>query len=246
MEPFTSLRQSHTPPGKFIGEGIKVVRRMLAFSKVEKLLLTPKWHEELKPRLTPDIEVRVASMQEVKGIVGYQLHQGAFAMARIPDPPAWPPRGLILALDRISSADNVGAVVRSAVALGADAILVGPETCSPWTRRSVRSSMGAVLRIPIHFTESLVESIRSFDFPSFAAHIHPPYRTLDEVDLSPPSCIVLGCEADGVSPEVLSVCAETVYIPMSQGWDCLNVAASSAVLVHAAKQAALRKSGIPI
>ena len=70
--------------------------------------------------------------------------------------------------------------------------------------------------------------------PTYAAHIHGEKKNLDELDLSRDTCIVLGSEADGISPSVLEACDETVYIPMAENWDCINVAASSAVFLYAA------------
>ena len=71
--------------------------------------------------------------------------------------------------------------------------------------------------------------------PSYAAHIHGERESVLGTDLTPPCCLVLGGEADGVSTEVLDACKKVVYIPMAENWDCLNVAASAAVLLYAAR-----------
>jgi tRNA G18 (ribose-2'-O)-methylase SpoU len=227
------LKTSAVPDGYFIGEGYKTVRRMLEHAKIEKILLTPEWHEEFGDRIPPDAEAQVVKKKDVEKIVGFRLHQGVLAMARIPEPPAEPPKGLVVALDGIADAENVGAILRTCAAFGVDGVLVGPGTCSPWVRRAVRVSLGAPLRVPVHATDDLAATIRSLDFPAYAAHIHGDRTTLEEAAPAPPCCLVLGGEADGVSKPVLDACRKTIYIRMAEGWDCLNVAASAAVLLYA-------------
>ena len=234
MDPFRSLKTSTVPPGCYIGEGYKVVRRMLEFSEVEKLLLTPKWHEEFKEQIPGSAEVEIRSRPELEEIVGFRMHQGILALGRIPEPPASPPDGLVVALDGIADAENVGAILRTCAAFGVDGVIVGPGTCSPWVRRAVRVSLGAPLKIPIYEAANLQETIQSLNTLAWAAHIHGERRDVTDIDLAPPCCIVLGGEADGVSKPVLEVC-ETIFIPMADGWDCLNVAASAAVLLYAAR-----------
>ncbi len=232
MDPFRSLRMSACPPGRFIGEGHHVVRKMLLDSEVERCMLTPEGHERLKELIPATTEVLVKSKEEMSEYVGFQVHRGYFALGKIP-PPLPFRDGLVLALDGISHAENVGSILRNCAAFGVGGVIVGETTASPWLRRAVRVGMGAPLRVPLRFSENLAQSIREMDRPTFAAHIHGEKKNIDDLDLSRPSCIVLGSEADGVSPEVIEACDETIYIPMAGGWDCINVAASSAVFLYA-------------
>ena len=236
MDPFRSLKSSVCPPGRFVGEGFKVVRRMLEFSEVEKLLLTPEWHGKFRDKIPAGAEVEIRPRAEMEEIVGFRLHQGILAMAKILPPPAEIPRGLLVAMDGISNAENVGAILRTSAAFGVEGVIVGPDTCSPWVRRAVRVSLGAPLRVPVFRRDDLGEALLGLGVPAYAAHIHGPRQEISRIQLSPPCCIVLGGEANGVSEPVRSACREVISIPMANGWDCLNVAASAAVLLYEATQ----------
>ncbi len=238
LESFGSLRGHRCPPGFFIGDGAKVVRRMLSLAREVTVLCTPEWVEKLP--LPPGTDVRTAPPERLNAIVGFRLHQGIMAMARIPYP--GPLRGsFLVALDGLSNEENVGAVLRTCAAFGVEGVIVGPETASPWHRRAVRVSLGAPLKVPVHFTKDLPGTLRPLR--AYAAHIHGTRRDYRGIDFTQDCCIVLGGEAEGVSPAVLEACRETIYIPMAEGWDCLNVGASAATLLsEAARQRSTRVS----
>ncbi len=226
LDLFSSLRDRKLPDGLFIGDGIRVVRRMLATVKVEKILCPPEWVEKIAP--PAGVEVRTASKDVLSRIVGFNLHQGVMALGRIPEPE--PLTGsLLVALDGVSNNENVGAVLRSCAAFGVDGVVYGNGTVSPWNRRSVRTSMGAPLYVPTYPIADLAAFCR--DRIAYAAHIHGDRVDFRDVDYRGPVTIVLGSEATGVAPEVIAACRKTIYIPMAPDWDCLNVAASSAVLL---------------
>lgn len=226
LEPFTSLRHGACPEGRFIADGARVVRRMLSAGAAERLVCTEDWASRLT--IPPGVDVAVAPRERLESVVGHRLHQGVMGIGRIPDP--GPVRGsLLLALDGLADAENVGAVMRNAAAFGADGVLVGPGTASPWLRRAVRTSLGAPLHVPVHPVDDLAEAVRPLN--AWAAHIHGRSLEYTEVDLKADCCLVLGGEAQGVSPEVVKACRGVLRIPMAEEWDCVNVAASSAVLL---------------
>ncbi len=223
---FDSLRASRCPDGHFIGDGARVVTRMLRERCAVRILCAPEWTRTTA--FPPDVEVLTAPRARFDRLVGFRIHQGIMALGRIP--PAGPLRGsLHVALDGLSNAENVGAVMRTCAAFGVEGVIVGPGTSSPWQRRAVRVSLGAPLRVPVHFSEDLAAALRPLN--AWAAHIHGERRDYRDVDYAGPCCLVLGGEALGVSPEALGACRGTVYIPMEGGWDCLNVASSAAVLL---------------
>lgn len=252
LEPFRTLRQrdARIPEGCFIGDGRKVVRRLLSWpGRLRTVVVTERWLEEFRPaieaRADPALEVLVVTREMVDGLIGYEVHQGVMAMAEIPAPATvtslvQTDRPLIVALDGIADAENVGAIVRTCAAFDVTGIVVGPQTCPPWVRRAVRVSMGGVLRVPVLPAEDLPETLREFrrrGVESWAAHIHGDHRANWDVDWRGASCLVLGGEADGVSQPALAACRGVVFIPMAPGWDCLNVTASaSALLYEAARQ----------
>lgn len=225
------------PPGCFIGDGIKVVRRMLASPvRLRRLLLSPEWHERLREsieaRTDPGLRVMTAGPAVLDTIVGFRLHQGLMALGEIPPPPE-APGDLVVALDGINRAENVGAIVRSCAAFGVTALWVGPQTCSPWARRSVRVSLGAVLQVPIRPVADLAGEIRALGRPAWVGDIRGERESIERVNLTGPICLVIGGEANGPSPEILGV-ARRLWIPMAGGWDCLNAAAAAAVMLYEA------------
>jgi tRNA G18 (ribose-2'-O)-methylase SpoU len=232
LDLFNSLRGRRLPEGTFIGDGDKVVRRMLRCTTVERILCTPEWAGRLP--VPQDVDVAVAPLSKLISIVGFRLHQGLMALGRIPPPP--PLQGTFhVALDGLANAENVGAVLRTCAGFGVDGVLVGPGTASPWLRRAVRVSLAAPLVVPVHFVDDLAKAVAQRN--SWAAHIHGERRIYTDVDYRGSACIVLGSEPSGVCEAVLKACKGVIYIPMSPDWDCLNVAASAAVLLsEAARQ----------
>lgn len=226
LELFSSLRGRRHPEGTFIGDGDKVVRRMLKNTRVLRVLCTPEWTQKLP--IPAGIDVRVAPLQRLISIVGFRLHQGLMALGTIP--PEKPIAGTFhLALDGLANAENVGAILRSAAAFGVDGVILGPGTASAWLRRAVRVSLGAPLIVPVHTSADLAATVR--DLGAYAAHIHGDRRDFRSVDYRSRACLVLGSEPTGVREEVLRACRGIIYIPMASEWDCLNVAASAAVLL---------------
>jgi len=226
LELFSSLRGRRHPEGTFIGDGDKVVRRMLKTTRVDRILCTPEWIQKLP--IPEGIDVRVAPISRLISIVGFRLHQGLMALGEIP--PEKPPSGTFhLALDGLANAENVGAILRSCAAFGVDGVILGPGTASPWLRRAVRVSLGAPLIVPVHTSPDLAATVRGLN--AYAAHIHGDRRDYRSVDYTKNACLVLGSEPNGVTDEVLRACKGVIYIPMASEWDCLNVAASAAVLL---------------
>lgn len=223
---FDSLRESHCPPGLFVGDGVRVVRKMLERGAVTRLLCTPEWVDKLP---APEgLDVRIAPRERLDQLVGFRLHQGIMALGRIP-PPAPLGRSLLVALDDVSNSENVGAILRTCAAFGVDGVLVGPTTASPWLRRAIRVSMAAPLQVPVHFVDDLAATVRPLH--AWAAHIHGNRRTYTDVDFRGECCLVLGGEDKGPTDAVLAACKGSIYIPMAEEWDCLNVASSAAVLL---------------
>lgn len=226
LDLFSSLRGRQHPDGTFIGDGDKVVRRMLQTTRVRRVLCTPDWIERLP--IPPGIEVRTAPKAQLFSIVGFRLHQGLMALGEIP--PEKPMSGTFhVALDGLANAENVGAILRTCAAFGVDGVLLGPGTASPWLRRAVRVSLGAPLVVPVHTSTDLAATVSSLN--AYAAHIHGDKQDFRSVDYSKPVCLVLGSEPLGVTDPVLKACKGVIYIPMASDWDCLNVAASAAVLL---------------
>ena len=251
LKPYLTLRrpQEHIQQGIFVAEGEKVVRRLLKSGlKILSLLLTRKWFEELEVKYPLNgIEIFIADKTLLESIVGYSLHQGIMAVAQVPDEPDLnelllniPRPFVIVALDGIVSAENVGVIVRNSGAFGAHAILADKTASSPYLRRAVRNSMGVVFRLPILHV-NLAETLPKLACKVIAATPNSD-KTLQDADLTGDICVVFGNEGSGVSTKVLKVCDLRVAIPMLNETDSLNVASASAVFLYEVQQREIRRS----
>lgn len=241
--------EEHERAGVLVATNAKVVRRLLASRfPVVSALLTPAWLEKLEPQLRarpePEIRIYLGEQKLLETITGYQLHQGALAVARIPPPPdletllARSPRPLLLAaVEGIASAENLGAIVRGCAAFGAHFLIVG-ETCgSPFQRRAVSGSMGTIFEQPVVRVANLAETLaalRARGIRCLAAHPRPGAKKLATVDLRGDCCLVFGAEGPGLTAPILAACDDAVEIPMPSHMNSLNVAAATAVFLYEA------------
>ena len=250
--PYRTMRQQadHHRQGIFVAEGEKVVRRLLESPlPVISLLLPPKWLESFEPVLKSrqdELEVFLAEKKVLEHLTGFSMYQGVLALARIPKPvpldeifrPASRPY-LFAAVDGLSSAENLGGLVRNCAAFGVQALLVGETSSSPYLRRAVRTSMGAIFQLPVVAVSCLTEAmqhLRSRNVRCLAAHPHTDGQTLARSDFSGDCCVVFGSEGHGISSGVLSACDEAAAIPMAPGVDSLNVGSASAVFLYEASR----------
>jgi len=241
--------EEHERAGVLVATNAKVVRRLLVSRyTVVSALLTPAWLEKLEPQLRArpeeEICVYVGEQKLLETITGYQLHQGALAVARIPPQPDFEtllkktPRPMLLAaVEGIASAENLGAVVRNCAAFGAHFLIVG-ETCgSPFQRRAVSGSMGATFEQPLIHVDNLVEkltALRARGVWCLAAHPRPGAKKLTAVDLRGDCCLVFGAEGPGLTAAVLAACDDLVEIPMPSHMNSLNVAVATGIFLYEA------------
>jgi tRNA G18 (ribose-2'-O)-methylase SpoU len=250
LQPYRSLRRRKDleRQARFVVEGDKVVRRFLESSfPVESLLITEEWLERIRPLLEPradSIRVFVARKPQIEQVTGFSCYQGIKAVGRIAHAATLEqvlqhrgsPR-LLAALDGISNAENMGVIVRNAAALGVQAVVVGETSCSPFLTRAIRTSMGAIFRLPVieHVPLlSALHQLRHAGVRCIAAHPAAAGRTLLDLDLCGDACLVLGSEGYGISRVVLAACDDAAAIPMALGVDSLNVSSAAAVFFYEA------------
>lgn len=250
LAPYLTLRRSdeHERTGIFVADGPKLIERVLAAGLVlESMLCTERWAAHFTPlldRQAADLPIYVTAEKHLRQLVGYHLFNGVLAVARIPTAPslaailAQPSRGprLWVALDGLANAENLGSIVRSGVALGAQAVLCGETCASPWLRRSVRTSMGAMVKVPVISSNDLAADLRACAAAGFrcCATDSNGGAALPTADLAGDICLVLGNEGDGIRPAVAAACGMVVTIPMPGGTDSLNVGAAAAVVLYEA------------
>lgn len=137
----------------------------------------------------------------------------------------------VVVIDGVTDTTNIGAIFRSAAALGIDAVLLTPTSCDPLNRRAVRVSMGSVFLVPWTWLEAPVNSLNSLGFRTVAMALTDNSIPLDSPQLAaePRLALVMGTEGDGLPKETIEQTDYVVRIPMSHSVDSLNVAAASAV-----------------
>ena len=225
--------------GLFIAEGAKVIRRALAAGyRPRSVLSEPKWLPELAGGLEGSgAEVLTATPDVLRAVTGYRVHRGALASFErrpLPTPATMlaDARFVVVLVDLVDHT-NVGAIFRNAAALGADAVLVTPGCADPLYRRSVKVSMGAVLAVP--WTRTGADPLESLGgFITIALTPSPDATALTALTATTgPRAVLLGTEGEGLPAELTARADQRVRIPMTSGVDSLNVAAASAIALHA-------------
>lgn len=186
-----------------------------------------------------DVPVYTAPREVLRALTGYTVNRGVLcAMARpAPRQPEDVMAGAarLAVLEAITDTTNMGAIFRSAAALGMDGVLLSPTCCDPLSRRSVRVSMGTVLQVPWAVLDGWpaggLALLRENGFATVALALDERALDIDDPVLAslPKIAAVLGTEGDGLSPAAITACDYTARIPMANGVDSLNVAAAGAV-----------------
>ncbi len=238
-----ALRRVLEPAGGlFVAEGETVIRRSVAAGyPLRSVLLAERWLEPLADLLAAvggQVPVYVADEELLRSVTGYDVHRGALAsMGRLPLPA---PEQVLAGANRVAVLEgmvdptNVGAVFRSAAALGMDAVLLDPRCADPLYRRAVKVSMGAVLAVPYARFERWpagLEAVRAAGLTMLAL---TPARYAVPIQDLPASAtrrcaVLLGTEGDGLTARAIAAADVRVRIPMAAGIDSLNVAAAAAV-----------------
>ena len=237
------LNRFEPKKGMFIAESPKVIMRALDAGCVPVSLLVERGHvnEEAAEAIERcgDVPVYTASMEILTKLTGFQLTRGMLCAMRRPQLPAVAEvlegAKRIVVLDSVMNPTNVGAIFRSAAALGMDAVLLTPGSSNPLYRRSARVSMGTVFQIPWTFlSENWIEELKNHGFKTAAMALRQDSVTISDPILAQEEklAMVLGSEGDGLADETISSCDYTVLIPMYHGVDSLNVAAASAVAFY--------------
>lgn len=240
-------RRTEPERGLYIAESEKVIRRALgAGHRPRSYLMAERWLTQLADVVAQaerdGLPVFVGEHSTIEALTGFHLHRGALASMQRPELPTVQSlvagARRVLVLEDIVDHTNVGAVFRSAAALGVDAILVTPRCADPLYRRSIRVSMGTVFQVPwtrIDPWPGGIATLREAGFTVATLALSDDAVSLDDLAAEPPDrlALVLGTEGDGLSHHTVAAADLTVTIPMAGGVDSLNVAAAGAVAAWA-------------
>ena len=227
----------------FIAESPKVIGRALDAGYEPVSCLIEKRHiegegKEIIKRIK-DAPVFCAELDILTQLTGFKLTRGMLcAMKRKPLPRVreiCESKRRIVILDKVMNPTNVGAVIRSAAALGMDAVLLTPGCADPLYRRAARVSMGTVFQIEWSFLpDDSLSEIKALGFKTVAMALKDNSLSVDDPRLAAEEklAVIMGTEGDGLSDSTIADCDYTVKIPMHHGVDSLNVAAASAVAFY--------------
>ena len=253
LQLYTSLNEAqllhyYEPNGGiFIAESPKVIERALDAGCQPISFLMEKKHVQTQGReileRCPDVPVYVARPEILAQVTGYQLTRGMLcAMKRsdlLPVEEVCKQAKRIAVLENVVNPTNVGAIFRSAAALGMDAVLLTGGCADPLYRRAIRVSMGTVFQIPWTYIEKKtcawpeegISCLRKMGFKTAAMALKKESVSIDDKNLLAEEklAVILGTEGDGLATDTIADCDYTVLIPMAHGVDSLNVAAASAV-----------------
>lgn len=234
--------RSRLRPGEalFIAESPKVIDVALRAGYTPVSMLAERRHiagdaAPLLTRCPEDMPVFTGDRQLLASLTGYTLTRGVLCAMRRPAEAdaAAVCRGArrVAVIDSVTDTTNIGAIFRSAAALGIDAVLLTRTSCDPLNRRSVRVSMGSVFLVPWAWIDDAVESPRALGFATAAMALTDRSVSIDNPALCAEErlAVILGTEGDGLDADVISRADYTVRIPMAHGVDSLNVAAAAAV-----------------
>lgn len=225
--------------GIFIAESPKVIHVALNAGYEPVAMLCEQKHlsGDAAPLLERcgEIPVYTGSREVLSSLTGYTLTRGVLCAMRRPQlrsvEDVCKGARRIAVIDSVTDTTNIGAIFRSAAALGIDAVLLTPTSCDPLNRRAVRVSMGSVFLIPWTWIEHPLVQLNALGFRTAAMALTDQSISIDHPALAaePRLAILLGTEGDGLSHETIAGADYTVRIPMSHQVDSLNVAAASAV-----------------
>ena len=232
------LNRENPENAMFIGESPKVIERALDAGYEPVSILVERKHIEGEAKdiiaRCGDVPVYTADFEVLTQLTGFRLTRGmlcALRRKRLPSAAEiCKDARRVAVLENVMNPTNVGAIFRSAAALGMDAVLLTNGSSNPLYRRAIRVSMGTVFQVPWTFIENVGE-LKELGFKTCAMALREDTLSIRDPRLGaePKLAVVLGTEGDGLADSTISDCDYTVKIPMTHGVDSLNVAAASAV-----------------
>ncbi|MGN6209145.1 TrmH family RNA methyltransferase [Asticcacaulis sp.] len=221
--------------GLFMAEGKVVLERLFSSRLAEtvSVLTTPE-------RLTglaylPEAPVYVVTQAVMDAVAGFPIHRGYLALGRYAPPLSLEEavtgdRVRVLVLSGIANTDNMGGLMRNAAAFGIDAVILDATCCDPLYRKAIRVSVGGALEVPHYRVDDLMGTLRRLDLTPYA--LSPSGSvTLEQVQPAARTALLFGAEGPGLSDDIMAACT-TVRIDMHGGFDSLNVATTSGIVLY--------------
>lgn len=246
LDPYRDLKQrGPQPSGTFIAEGEKLVRRLIVSPcTVESVLCTSAARDRLRGLLPVAVPAYIATTPLISRLIGFQFHRGVLACGRRPPPqsvesfcrhiPVGAPALLVLCPE-LRDPTNLGTILRTAAAFGAAGAIVGTSGVDPFSRRVLRTSMGAVLQLPIVQTADwgpTLDVLHDAGFETIATVLDASAEPLGAAPCPARAALLLGNEDAGLPATLIAKCRRRVTLPMSRGIDSLNVSVAAGIVLH--------------
>lgn len=229
----------------FIAEGEKLVLRLIESPcRTESILCTAAALDRLRHRLPAEVPAYVASTPLISRLIGFQFHRGILASGHRPAErkleSLWQnnsdaARALVVLCPEIRDPANLGTIIRTAAAFGASGLVAGCAGTEPFSRRVLRTSMGAVLQLPIVQTddwESVLAVLERAGFETIAAVVARDAEALSTAQRPSRAALVFGNEATGLPQNIVDCCRRRVTLPMAETVNSLNVAVAAGIILH--------------
>ena len=230
----------------FVAEGRLVVRRLLAVSRMaaRSVMVTEPALAAIGDLLEgrPGLPVYVVPQRVMDLVTGFNIHRGCLALGERPAQRSWADlagaAARLAILERVGNADNVGAVFRSAAALGFDGVLLGPSCADPLYRKAIRTSMGAALTLPFAALAPWPEALHRLRGTGWTvlalvpAPDAPPLWDVIPGTVNGKVAVAIGHEGEGLTADARGACGREARIPMAPGIDSLNAATAAAIAFY--------------
>ncbi|WP_309496124.1 RNA methyltransferase [Sulfurovum sp.] len=231
--------------GSFIADSPKVVNLLLEEGiEVKSILATQTYYDEYHTLVESykDITLYLATKEQMQSIVGHKIHHNVMMHGIRPKETSLNALGdNILMLDEISSTQNIGAIARSAAAIGIDSYLVPSYGPHPYSRRALRVSMGHISMLKMHIYTDIKETITTLKangYRIYAAEVTEDSTPLSSVKVNDKWVLLMGHEGSGLSEDLIALCDEVVTIEMMEGVKSFNVGIAASIMMYQFKYGA--------
>ncbi len=214
----------------FIGEGEEVVKALFKSNlTVLSLLMEERYLSKFV--IPSDVKIEIATKEELKNITGYKMHQGIMALGvKPPNTPLEEMQGAAIVLNGVIDPENVGAIVRNAVAFGIQNLIVDTYSSPPYLRRTIKVSRGALFHMKVHVTSDLPSLLKNKH--GIATSLSNQSIPLNQAILPKDPYFIFGRESTGIDENVLNKALLQVKIPIDSTVDSLNVAVASGIVLY--------------
>jgi tRNA G18 (ribose-2'-O)-methylase SpoU len=244
IEAYVNLPDRHlrAREGKFVVEGDFLVQRLLASQcEVESLLIA----EDQRARLEANdqVTIYVAPRSLLPEITGFKFHRAMLGCGRRPASRDLPEvlacktlRSTVVVCSAIHDPENLGVILRNCAAFGVDLVVLAEQCADPWSRRTLRVSMGATFKLPLYWSTNFADDLsrlrREFGFELVASVLDAGAEKLTVAERGPRLGLLFGNEGRGLRQDWIRLCDRSVTIPMSLQTDSLNVAVATGIFLY--------------